>query len=53
MGGDFFYYFWGVFVALGLLFGQVEAGDLQAVEEQAGSLGVEVVAGYFLEDDAY
>ena len=44
--------FWGVFVALGLLFGEVEAGDLEAVEEQAGSAGVEVVAGDFLQDDA-
>ena len=45
-------YFRGVFVFV-LLFGEVEAGDLQAVEEQACSFGVEVVAGYALQDDSY
>ena len=34
----------------GLLFGQVEGGDLEAVEEQAGAAGVEVVGGDALED---
>jgi hypothetical protein len=47
--GDLFdYFFLGVFVVL--LFGEVEAGDLEAVEEQAGSFRVEVVGGYALED---
>ena len=31
-------------------FGQVLAGDLQTVEEQAGSLGVDFVGGQELED---
>jgi hypothetical protein len=35
-----------------LVFGEVQAGDLEGVEEQACSSGVEVVVGYFLEDDA-
>jgi hypothetical protein len=35
---------------VGLLFGEVEAGDLEAVEEEACSFGVEVVAGYALQD---
>ncbi len=34
----------------GLLFGEVEAGDLQAVEEEAGAAGVDVVGGDALED---
>jgi hypothetical protein len=47
--GDLFdYFFFCVFIAL--LFGEVEAGDLQAVEEQAGSFRVEVIAGDALED---
>jgi len=33
-------------------FGQVKAGDLQAVEEQAGAAGVDVVGGDALEDFA-
>jgi hypothetical protein len=32
--------------------GQVEAGDLEAVEEQAGAAGVDVVGGNALEDFA-
>jgi hypothetical protein len=31
-------------------FGQVQAGDLEAVEEETGSAGVDVVGGYALED---
>jgi hypothetical protein len=34
------------------LFGQVEAGDLQAVEEQAGATWVDVVSCDALEDFA-
>jgi len=30
--------------------GQVEAGDLEAVEEQAGALGVDLVGGDALQD---
>ena len=37
---------------VGLVFGEVEAGDLEAVEEQSCSSRVEVVGGYFLQDDA-
>jgi hypothetical protein len=33
VGSDFVDLFWGVFVLIALLFGEVEAGDLQAVEE--------------------
>ncbi len=51
MGGDLFYLFGFVCVAVGLLFGEVQAGDLQAVEEESCSLGVEVVGGDALEDD--
>lgn len=29
---------------------QVEAGDLQSVEEEAGSAGIDVVGGYAFED---
>ncbi len=36
----------------GLGFGEVEAGDLQAVKEQAGSAGVNFVGGDALEDFA-
>jgi hypothetical protein len=32
------------------LFGEVEAGDLEAVEEEAGAAGVNVVGGDALED---
>ena len=34
----------------GVRFGQVEAGDLEAVEEQAGAAGVDVVGGDAAED---
>ncbi len=34
----------------GLGFGEVEAGDLEAVEEEAGAAGVDVVGGDALED---
>jgi hypothetical protein len=51
VGGDLVDLFFGFFFAW-LLFGQVQAGDLEAVEEQSCSAGVEVVRGYFLEDDA-
>ncbi len=38
-------------VFLGVLsFGQVEAGDLEAVEEEAGAAGVDVVGGDALEN---
>jgi hypothetical protein len=36
-----------------LLLGEVEAGDLEAVEEQACSFGVEVIAGDSLQDHSY
>ena len=49
MVGDLFdYFFFGVIVAL--LFGEVEAGDLQAVEEQSCSFRVQVVACDSLQD---
>ncbi len=38
----------GAFVGLG--FGEVEAGDLEAVEEQACAAGVDFIGGYALED---
>jgi len=41
--------FGGWFCA-GLDFGQVEAGDLEAVEQEAGAAGVDVVCGYALQD---
>jgi hypothetical protein len=47
VGGELLDLFFGVFFAL-LLFGEVQAGDLEAVEEQAGAAGVEVVGGYAL-----
>jgi hypothetical protein len=37
-------------VAVGRWFGQVEAGDLEAVEEEAGAAGVDVIGGYAAED---
>ena len=50
--GDFFYGFGcGCGFALGL--GEVEAGDLEAVEEEAGAAGVDFVGGDALEDLAY
>jgi hypothetical protein len=33
-----------------LWFGEVEAGDLEAVEEEAGAAGVDVVSGDALEN---
>ena len=42
--------FAAVVLSCGLGFGQVEAGDLEAVEEQAGAAGVDVVGGDALED---
>ena len=47
MGGDLFDDFggFGSGVAVGRGFGEVEAGDLEAVEEQAGAAGVDVVGG--------
>jgi hypothetical protein len=53
--GDLFYGFdwFGFGVAVGGLgFGEVEAGDLEAVEEEAGAAGVDVVGGDALEDFA-
>jgi hypothetical protein len=54
MGGDLFDDFGGFRfgVAVGGGFGEVEAGDLEAVEEQAGAAGVDVVGGDALEDFA-
>jgi hypothetical protein len=46
MGGGFF----DEFGLGGLRFGEVEAGDLEAVEEEAGSAGVDVVGGDALKD---
>ena len=50
MGGierDFFHRFdFGCIFATLLGFGEVEAGDLEAVEEQAGSARVDIVDGY-------
>jgi hypothetical protein len=40
----------GFGVAVGGGFGEVEAGDLEAVEEQAGAAGVDVVGGDALQD---
>jgi hypothetical protein len=37
-------------VAVRLGFGEVEAGDLEAVEEEAGSAGIDLVGGDALED---
>ena len=36
----------------GLRLGQVEAGDLEAVEQETGSAGIEVIGGYALKDFA-
>ena len=53
MGGDLFYDF-GLFdfagAPVGRGFGEVEAGDLEAVEEEAGAAGVDVVGGDAAED---
>jgi hypothetical protein len=42
----------GGVAASGLRFGKVEAGDLKAVEEEAGAAGVDVVGGDAAEDFA-
>jgi hypothetical protein len=54
VGGDLFdgLGFGAGFVG-GLDFGQVEAGDLEAVEEEAGAAGIDFVGGDALEDFAY
>ena len=54
VGGDLFDDFdgFGFGVAVGGGFGEVEAGDLEAVEEEAGAAGVDVVGGDALEDFA-
>jgi hypothetical protein len=49
VGGDLFDGF-GCGLCGGLLFGEVEAGDLEAVEEEAGAARVDVVGGDALED---
>jgi len=49
--GDFFD--GGGGFGLGVGFGEVLAGDLEAVEEQTGAFGIEVVGGQPLEDLAY
>ena len=46
MGGGFF----DEFGLGGLRFGEVEAGDLEAVEEEAGAAGIDFVCGDALED---
>jgi hypothetical protein len=47
MGGDLFDDFgeFGFGVVTGCGFGEVEAGDLEAVEEQAGAARIDVVGG--------
>jgi hypothetical protein len=47
VGGDLFDDFggFGFGVAVGRGFGEIETGDLEAVEEQAGAAGVDVVGG--------
>ena len=50
VGGDLVYRF-----GLGfgdLLFGEVEAGDLEAIEEEAGAAWIDVVGGDALKDFA-
>jgi hypothetical protein len=49
--GDLFYGL-GFGFGEGLRFGEVEAGDLEAVEEEAGASGIDVVGGDALEDFA-
>jgi len=48
--GDFFD--GGLGFGFGVGFGEVLAGDLEAVEQEAGSFGVEIVGGQALEDFA-
>ena len=52
MGGDLFDDFdgFGPGVVVGRGFGEVEAGDLESVEEEAGAAGVDVVGGDALKD---
>ncbi len=55
MGGDLFddlgfFAFLIAPVAVGFGFGEVEAGDLEAVEEQTCSAGIDLVGGDALED---
>jgi hypothetical protein len=49
IGGDVFYSF-GCGLCGDGLFGEVEAGDLESVEEEAGAAGVDVVGGDALQD---
>src|SRR5258705_161888 len=49
--GDLFYGF-GCGCGFALGFGEVEAGDLEAVEEEAGAAGVDFVGGDALQDFA-
>jgi hypothetical protein len=49
VGGDLFNNFRCGF-RVGLLFGEVEAGDLKAIEEESGAAGVDGVGGDALED---
>jgi hypothetical protein len=51
VGGDLFHGF-GCWWGFALGFGEVEAGDLEAVEEQACAAGVDVVGGDALQDFA-
>ena len=37
-------------LGVGLSFGEVEAGDLEAVEQEAGAAGIDVVGGDALQD---
>ncbi len=41
-----------VFVLVGALFGEVEGGDLEGVEEESGAAGIEIVGGDALHDFA-
>jgi hypothetical protein len=52
MGGGLFDDFdgFGPGVAVGRGFGEIEAGDLEAVEEEAGAAGVDVIGGDAAED---
>jgi hypothetical protein len=53
VGGDLFYGFNGFLLCVaGSGFGEVEAGDLEAIEEEAGAAWVDVVGGDALEDFA-
>jgi hypothetical protein len=54
VGSDLFddFDWFGFGVVAGGGFGEVEASDLEAVEEEAGAAGVDVVGGDALEDFA-